>query len=1403
MAVGRFLLGWTLSVAVLFVITLLAHADWCRPQIERAMRDVFHRNISLGHLNWSLGMNGLAISTSRISANEFSGRPFVRAGRSEIGIAFLPLLTGKIIVQHLDFDAPEVWAIRVAPDKWNFDDLLVAGPDIRFIQLSKGKLHLIDRAGLKNVAEPMELADVSLKFVWPKKNRTRPFLFAFKIHKPNYVTTVNLNGLGVGALQDWKTNTYKLAFKAQRVNPADVRALGKYFQELEAVTMPVINAAANQTTSAATTSASYIKASSKGSAASSRRNAPVPNSGASVPLATVSSSIEAAQTQPTRKRPFIEDLQGLFDISIKADGIFERGLKATADASVDGLSFVNPSIGTIHAPKASSHANFTIKDDRIEWQDCLLKLANIEVKSHGRLDKWQQKLPKYDAIVAADLKDFSEVAKIITPATESTLAQISERLNGRAQVEVHITGSGDLAKVTGDIKAGGITLKNITGDVAPGNSHWFSLVGISDNSEIHGDMQISAGKRFDIKNGLVEMGPTSLNVSGYSDLSQNSKHFNVSARKYPLKELEKNLANSPRAHNEIIKSIALPYFGCLIFDGFADMSASIDAEPNKPPVLDARIDLKDGKIALKDQTLLAEHLSGSVLVEKERLQFENLGGKMGDGNFLINGTADLDGMVDLQVHATRFDLSQLSRALQLIKVSNLPVLTEKHLSGRLKELTLTLKGPVGSPEMYFNGIPDELYYQPPGLARALKAVSGTIIYEKDQLTLKKVGLVAHGSTLTTGIVIDNVSAEATVRKVRMRSPGIDIADIDYFLSSSLMPPALKKRYQDFLSTYKLSGMHGKVYGDILAENNGKKPTLDGVVSLVNVGARVGDQNFPIEHLSGILAASGEELLLQDLNGAVRNTQFVLDGYVNKYKEAKPEWRTELRATVHPQELIELVPAITDQFKRSKLRLRSSAPLALRASLNGDADESNIIFNLKADKQDHVTFSGPFGVLHQPDGDELSADGSLQLTGSEIKLQQASLHMGDSVLQTAGSIKQPTGSAHGGVISLAVKSPNSVPARKVISVFDPEMATKDISGFVDADLSIDGPIANPRLGGSLALDRISVPKLNLFDVTGKLTVNSNKSARDLLAGKLRMDSIKLGYMIVRDISADMEVEPTTGYKTPKIAFSNGSASVASGNLKMNGWYDASKHRLHIDMNGSGMKAADLSDWLLGHSGELTGICDADLMLETQGVDQAEATRNLKGHGKVSIRGGAVSRFGHLQTKLTQANFLHQGVFGFNLNNLLQSMVPVRTGMFKELSAQVKVDNGILSFKELRFTGDDMRLWGAGTANLPLNTIDVEIAGKIPRVSSSLLGGPVGHMSRGLTVQKVVNTLTLGKLENLPSLPVLGNIASDQPRAFTFHIMSPLDKPKLLAHSIEKSFRWLPNKPTASAHPLPGL
>jgi hypothetical protein len=226
-------------------------------------------------------------------------------------------------------------------------------------------------------------------------------------------------------------------------------------------------------------------------------------------------------------------------------------------------------------------------------------------------------------------------------------------------------------------------------------------------------------------------------------------------------------------------------------------------------------------------------------------------------------------------------------------------------------------------------------------------------------------------------------------------------------------------------------------------------------------------------------------------------------------------------------------------------------------------------------------------------------------------------------------------------------------------------------------------------------------------------------------------------------------------------------------------------------------------LTGNKDEITGIASGHMVLESLFGSNKEFLKHLNGAGEITIENGKVTRFGSLQAKITQANLLAQGLLGFNLNNLLQSVVPVRTGEFKKFFGIFDVKNGVIDFEELRYTGDDMRLWGDGVIDLPNEQLKLSIAGNVPRVFSSVIGGKIGQISRNITIQKLLDTITLHKLEGMPGLPVIGDITSDKPRAFSFHVVAPSNQPSTIAKSIIKSFGWLQSQPKASAHPVPQI
>ena len=108
------------------------------------MSQALHRNVKLGRIQWHIGLKGLSVQTSRLLVAEHSGEPFLMAGNCEIGFSFWPLLLGRGEIHHFDLQNTLFMAVRTGEHSWNFSDLLVACPEVDFIDCHHGHVFVID-----------------------------------------------------------------------------------------------------------------------------------------------------------------------------------------------------------------------------------------------------------------------------------------------------------------------------------------------------------------------------------------------------------------------------------------------------------------------------------------------------------------------------------------------------------------------------------------------------------------------------------------------------------------------------------------------------------------------------------------------------------------------------------------------------------------------------------------------------------------------------------------------------------------------------------------------------------------------------------------------------------------------------------------------------------------------------------------------------------------------------------------------------------------------------------------------------------------------------------------------------------------------------------------------------------
>ncbi|MBY0356468.1 MAG: AsmA-like C-terminal region-containing protein [Candidatus Obscuribacterales bacterium] len=1343
--VAKFIFMWLGSLIVLAAIALLANIEWVRPHLEDSLSSAFHRNVRLGRLSWALGFNGLFVETNKFVVREKNGQPFILSGPSEIGIAFLPLFEQKLIIKHLKFEKPEVWATKVGPKEWNFSDLLTEGPEIHLVQIEKGTLHLKNEQAklLPGDWRAYNLQDIKLTLVVPWKERVWPVYFSCMVPTKDdkgapLETKIRLSLSGQGAYEEWRKNKYSVELNLEKFNPQTFR-----------------------------------------------------------PLLTS-----------------LPDLNGVWDFKFAAEGIFNEGLLATAKAAVNRLSVNGSKPGqTVIIPDWKGESKMRIDPKRISWDDLQLSMGRWAFKSTGAVNDWQKDSLQYEAKLGGRLTDledlFSEIITKFLPERKDKFSPQTvhqSKLAGSAQVELKLTGNHKTQNVYTSVKAQGLPLQYLT--EASGSSALLSALKLEPNTPIYGELLVDQFRRIELKNVEMPMDHSRLKLSGTYDDQTKEAHFQFKAVDVSFDHAVKHFGDGFKTG----LSLKQPY----TVKGLISVDGSYNALGNNKS-LKAQIAVKNVQIFRNGPNPVATNVVGSFDYDGNVLKIHNLKGTLPvasgpPGDFSLSGQTLLsgseEGTLDLSGH--RMDLVELRNLLAAFEIENENKLLGR-ISGQLQEFKTRIVMHGKTQSVSFSVNPADVYIglkAKPGEPQQLHLNSGSIVYADNDLAIKDVSLVGRSGKILVSAFLSGALNKLVLHSTRIRSDGFELSEFNNLMRADFMPQSVSPSLPSVLLPKPASSLHGRIYGDLQSgfdpDNNG----MSGIVGFNNAGGRFGNLSTPVEKLTGLVSVSRKQLILQDISGLVNKSTFSVDGIINDYQSSKLTWNGRLQGRFSSEELVSLTEQLGHGIHMSA---RDQDGLFLRMNGSGTSSNYRVLFNGRAEAGNRISLKTAFGTFTQPDEKPLTFDGSLSLKegeDNELTLHTCSVRAGEDLIQAQGKFTWLSAeSEKPASLQFSVKTPKFIPADTLLDIVNvTDEKLQNVGGKTSLDLSIDGPVNDLIFKGSCSFDKVTVPAFQIESLTGKIDMPNlsfaalNKPDAAPSQAQLKIDSVKFAGVVLKDASAGLVF---VSKPSPRIVLDNGQASVSGGKLTVNGYMEQNIHRYHAQINVSKLIVDQFISDIIDRSGDVSGLGDLTMTIDTRGKTGDECIRNLSGSGKFNIYQGTVLSFGKLQEKLNGANLLQQGIFGFNVNNLLQTMLPVKTGQFKEISGNMQISKGILHFEEVRFDGNDIRLRAAGDVNLVERSLNMEIAGDIPRVTASIIPGPFGEMSRNFTLQRLFRVITFHKLKDLPALPLLGDLANDDPRSFTFNVNASLSQPKQLTQSVEKSFRWLANKPFASAHPVPGI
>ena len=164
-----------------------------------------------------------------------------------------------------------------------------------------------------------------------------------------------------------------------------------------------------------------------------------------------------------------------------------------------------------------------------------------------------------------------------------------------------------------------------------------------------------------------------------------------------------------------------------------------------------------------------------------------------------------------------------------------------------------------------------------------------------------------------------------------------------------------------------------------------------------------------------------------------------------------------------------------------------------------------------------------------------------------------------------------------------------------------------------------------------------------------------------------------------------------------------------------------------------------------------------------------------------------KLGSLEYLLRAANLIKSGITGFTINNMIDLLIPVKTGNFSQITGNMIITDGNAQNIEISSAGENLSLYITGNADIINQNAQMIVLGRLSKKLSTILG-PVGNASLntlfnfipGITMSEKENTL----IKELNKIPFLELSNSNDYRFFQATIDGDLNSDEFV-----QTFKWL--------------
>lgn len=368
-------------------------------------------------------------------------------------------------------------------------------------------------------------------------------------------------------------------------------------------------------------------------------------------------------------------------------------------------------------------------------------------------------------------------------------------------------------------------------------------------------------------------------------------------------------------------------------------------------------------------------------------------------------------------------------------------------------------------------------------------------------------------------------------------------------------------------------------------------------------------------------------------------------------------------------------------------------------------------------------------------------------------------------------------------------------------FSPEIISANLSGKgFESDVKITSEIVNStKLPVVIKKVDINSTKINIGKIIDELSelsgvqksggvVNLKEqivfNPKDIIIenGEISASEVNLYDINAKNFSGKFTHLPNSPFK-----FENTVFDIAGGKIASEGTFDFETTKLTLNSKIQNCEANVLSQSFLGISNQLFGVANGEIFLTGSRLHTAKGLQTVGAHAMFSIKEGKMPRLGSLEYLLRAGNIYKSGILGLTLNNIIEVLIPYKTGEFSAIRGNLLVQSGIIEKLEIYSKGDNLSIFVHGKYDLINDAADIEVLGRLSKKVSNLLG-PIGNASFN-SLLNVLSGQGTGKIsqnelvQNINKIPLI-EITREDFRIFQVKITGDLNK-----EGYVKTFNWL--------------